>query len=931
VATAAKRARRRLAGFGSEPWGVRPQICLVDPYPDPERPGEFVTEGTTVDAARNAVWIVVLPEAGTEPLERALALLFGAAFPAAAEVAPYVEAYGLHVGGAPDPDPELRELPLPPLAMADGPLASAMALSFVRWLVGSRGDAEVRRFLASAQPGRLDEAAQTCLAASLPQLEVEWRRALHNPASGVSTGQFLRLAAQYLRPHVRREGETVIYMLLSLAFTLAFPFALKRLLDKAIPSGEFSEVSKVLGFLGIVFVVSMLANLRRQYLSSYVGSSVVRTIRLDMFQRLQRLGSRWFFHHQEGDVLSRMMSDVAVLEHGLSATLREGAFQLLSLLVSFIVLFRLDWRLALVVAAGAPMVAGVYRVMAKGAEKRSLATQEASAGVFAVAAENYQAQSVVKAFALEDREGLRFQRVADRLFEATRKLVLFGGLFGLSVNLVVTALRIVVLGLGAWLIFHGHLTIGGLVAFVTLMGEAIQPVTTLTDIGTQVQAATGALLRIREVLDADPDVADHPGAVDLAPLAREIRLDHVGFAYGPERRTLEDVSVTIPAGSRVAFVGPTGAGKSSVLQLLMRFYDVDEGSITLDGVDVRAGTIASLRRQIGVVFQETFLFDASIRENIGLGRPGASDAEIVAAARAAELHDFVVSLPSGYDTPVGERGGRLSGGQRQRLALARALLREPRILVLDEATSALDPRTERLIADTLERVSAGRTTVAVTHRLTSITGYDHIVVMVDGRAAEQGTHVELLAAGGVYRTLWEEQTGGVVAGVDRSDIAAALGRVALFADLDPAALADIASRLGERQVPVGTVVEEDGALSVVRRGRADVLGPGLAGLPVVVGELGPGDTFGLAAVLGGGAGTAMRATETLTLAVLDADLLRALAQSEPSIAAGLTGRRSSIAPTGQRLSRLTLGGPGGRRLATIDGAAGGPTPAGGLL
>jgi ABC-type multidrug transport system fused ATPase/permease subunit len=290
------------------------------------------------------------------------------------------------------------------------------------------------------------------------------------------------------------------------------------------------------------------------------------------------------------------------------------------------------------------------------------------------------------------------------------------------------------------------------------------------------QESTGALVRIRDVLDTEPDVADPPGGTTLGLLAREVRLVAVSYAHSPDRRTLDGIDIVIPAGSRVAVVGPTGAGKSSILGLLLRSYDPDQGAVLVDGHDLRSVSLASLRGQVGVVFQDTFLFDATIRDNIALGKPGATDAEVEAAARAAELHDFVTTLPRGYDSRVGERGARLSGGQRQRVAIARALVRDPRLLLLDEATSALDPATERLIAATLERAGVGRTTVAVTHRLPSIAAYDLIVVVEDGRVVEQGTHDALVAAGGLYAHLWHEQVAGHVAAPDAPAPAPAGGR-----------------------------------------------------------------------------------------------------------------------------------------------------------
>jgi ABC-type multidrug transport system fused ATPase/permease subunit len=913
VASALRRARRRLAGFGAEPWGVLPQVCLVDPFPDPSEPGAVVTGGTVVDADRGEIWMVVTPESPPEPPERPLALFFGAALPAADDIGPLLEGYGLHVAGTPDPDPSLRQIELPPLGAAEGELATGMARSFVRFLIGREGADAFVRFLSTAQAGRLDAAAQEAYGLGLAALEEAWRRKIASGPPDVKTGAFLRLAVRYLRPHARKEAEMFVYALLGLAFTVVFPFAFRRLLDSSIPSGKFSEVLTVLAALGAAFVVSLLADLRRAYLSAKVSSSVVRQIRVEMFQRLQRLSLGWFSRNQQGDVISRLFSDVGLLEQGLSQTLRDGAFQALSLVVSAIVLITLNPLLAVIVLLGAPLIAAVYRGMAKGAQRRSIAVQEQLGGVLAIASENYSAQSVVKAFALEAKEMARFGRFSDRLFNSEVRLQLFGGLFSLSVNMIVTLLRLVVLGLGSWLILHHHLTIGGLVAFVSLMGEVLAPVTVLTGIGQQLQSATGALVRINEVMDERPEVVDQPDTTPLAPMTREVRLNDVGFSYSPERRTLEGIEATIPAGSRVAFVGPTGAGKSSVLALLTRFYDPSEGAVTFDGRDIRQATLESVRGQIGFVFQDTFLFDNTVRENIAMGRPGASDSEIEAAARAAEVHDFVTALPRRYDTLVGERGSRLSGGQRQRLAIARALLRNPAILLLDEATSALDPRTERLISDTLERVGKGRTTIAVTHRLTSIVDYDQIFVIVDGHLVEQGDHDELLNQGGVYATLWAEQTGGVVTAEAPFDAVAALARIPIFAGLGPAELGTVATRLGAVDLGAGeTLVEGGGRLAIVRRGHARVLLPDFTGTPSPAAELGPGDAFGVGALLGHESGAVLEATERVRLVVLDDQAIAGLATTIPAVGAALAGAPAAAGTTaaplgGRRLSRVTFG------------------------
>lgn len=929
MSAAARRARRRLTGLGSEPWGLKPQICLVDPFPDPDRPGEIVTGGTVVDPSRSEIWMVVSAESPPEAPERSLALLFGAALPAAADLGVLLEGYGLHLAGSPDPDPGLRELELPPLAAAEGELAAAMALSFVRYLLERADEASLRRLLVESRPGRLDATATDVYGSSVAGLEEAWLWKLASGPPDVRARQFLRLAIRYLRPHRRREAEMFVYMLAGLAFTMVFPFAVRRLFDSAIPSGELSQVLGVLVWLAAAFGVSLLATLRRSYLAAYVSSAVIREIRTSMFGRMQSQSTGWFGRHQQGDVLSRLVSDVASLESGLSETVREGFFQVLSLVVASIVLLTLNPLLGAVVLAGAPVVALVYKAMSGGARKRSIAVQERMGGLVAAATENFSAQGVVKAFGLEARERARFGRACDRLFDSQLRLQLFGGLFGLSVNGIVTFLRLAVLGLGSWLILQGDLTIGGLVAFLGLMGEVLSPVTALTGIGQEIQAATGALERVNEVLDAVPDIDDSPDAVPLPPLQREIRLDGVGFSYSQERRTLDGLDLVIPAGSRVAFVGPTGAGKSSVLQLIMRFADADEGAVCFDGRDIRTGTLASLRGQLGVVFQESFLFDATIRDNIGMGKPNATDAEIEAAARAAELHEFITDLPRGYDTLVGERGGRLSGGQRQRLAIARALLRDPAVLILDEATSALDPRTERLIAATLERVGAGRTTIAVTHRLNSVTAFDRIFVIVSGRLAEQGTHDELVRLDGVYAGLWAEQTGGAPAGEAPFDVLGALAKVSLFSSLGLDELATVAFRLRPVELASGErLAEGGGRLSVVRRGRATVLAPGLGGgEPSPVAELGPGDTFGLSALLGQESGSVLSADGPLSLLILDDEAVAALAASLPPVGAALEGSRAPIAAPagGRRLTRMTL--MPGARLSPVASAvsAAGPS------
>jgi ATP-binding cassette subfamily B protein len=921
VARAARRARGRLERLAPPGW--RPIIHLVDPFPDPEDPARTVASGTLVDTAARTLWVVVTPEAPPEPLERPLALLLTAELPAGEDLALLLEGYGLHLADAADPDDQLRAMPLPSLAEATGELRSAMALSFVRSLLEGQGEDAVVELLTASGAGRVDETARRLFSRSLIDLEGAWHRSLQQPEPDVGTGEFVRLAVTYLKPHKRKQAEVFAYMLLGLGFTMVFPFVTQRLFDQAIPSGEFGQVLTLLLFLGAALAISLVSGLRRAYLSASISSAIVRDVRQQMFDHLQRLSTGWYHRYQQGDVISRMFSDVGIMERGLSMVLRDGIFQLLSLVVATVILLTLDPLLGAIVVIGAPLVALVYRGMSAGARERSVAVQERQSSLLSVASENYSAEPVVKLFSLEDREQGRFRRAADRLFRAELRMNLFGGLFGLSVNTIVAVLRLLVLGIGAWMILDGRMTLGTLVAFLGIMGEVISPVTALTGIGQQMQSSTGALIRINEVLETEPAITDPPDAVELPPLTHAIELRDVVFGYRPSERVIDGVDVTITAGSRVAFVGPSGSGKSTVLALLMRLYEPEEGVILHDGIDRRTGSLASLRDQLGVVFQDNFLFDTSVRENIAMGAPGATDEQVEAAARAAEIHDTIMRLPHGYDTPVGERGTNLSGGQRQRVAIARALIRDPRILLLDEATSALDPRTERQVVTTLNEVGKGRTTIAITHRLTSVVDYDRIVVLVAGRVAEQGTHEELLATRGVYARMWAEQTGEAIPLAPGIDLPAALGRIVLFQDLSTAAREEVGEHLRAAELTPGQLVPEGGGrVAIVARGRARVLVPSLGGRLTGETELGPGDAFGVTALLGEDRGTTLQAIEPTTLLVLDDEQLRGLAARYPEVAARLTGGEPQAdGPRGRRLERATFIGHLGE-----DGAGTAPRP-----
>jgi ATP-binding cassette subfamily B protein len=418
---------------------------------------------------------------------------------------------------------------------------------------------------------------------------------------------------------------------------------------------------------------------------------------------------------------------------------------------------------------------------------------------------------ILKAFGLHSVLFPRFHSSADELCKVSLHSNFLAYLMERTPNIGVLAFNLVVIGVGGWLAFRGLLSVGSLVSFQAIFLSLSHYVEWLTRVIPNLVQAAAGMQRIEELLAAHPQVVDPPAAPALPRLQHAVRFEHVTFSYA-DRPILRDVTLEIPAGSFVAFVGASGSGKSTVLNLLMRFYDPDRGAVRFDGRDVRVVTQDSLRAQIGVVFQESFLFDTSVRENIRMADPAASDAAVERASTLAGLHETVAAMPAGYDTRVGERGAQLSGGQRQRVAIARALLREPALLVLDEATSALDPATEASINASINHLRGGRTIVSVTHRLASITGADRIFVLRDGQLAEAGTHAELLARGGDYCDLWEKQS-GFAFDADGDGVSISTGRLRrlpILSGLDDAMLADLAQYFATEIYAAGREVIRDG-------------------------------------------------------------------------------------------------------------------------
>jgi len=573
------------------------------------------------------------------------------------------------------------------------------------------------------------------------------------------------------------------------------------------------------------------------------------------------------------------------VERALTQGLQGLVQAVLAIVVGLFVMFALEWKLSLVsIATWVVFLLGPGLIGPRAA-RASYTRQEDVGRVSAAVQENLLGQAVVKVFGLEARSVARFREHLGRLLVSETRLGFLSSLYGMAASLSNAFVQVMTLGIGGYLVIEHSMTLGSLVAFLGLQAGVIGPILQLSQVLAELQQATGGLQRVEEVLDEGAEVSDAAGAGVMPPLSREIRFEGVDFSHTREQPTLRGVDFALPAGRWYALVGTSGCGKSTTLSLLMRLYDPAKGRVLVDGADVRGYTQASLRAQMGVVLQDSFLFNLSVRENIRYGRLDATDADVEAAARAAEIHEGILALPEGYDTLVGERGGRLSGGQRQRVAVARALVRRPRLLLLDEATSALDPQTEAALNATLQRVARDRTVVSVTHRLDSVLHADRILVFDRGQLLEEGSHVELLARDGLYAQLWHQQHGS--AGEVEARL---LSRVPIFRRLSAPQVAILARLVATERFAAGELIVREGEpgdrLYIVTQGRVEVVAEGAAGRPRRLAELRDGDYFGEVALLRSAPRTAsVRALSPTTALVLARQAFLVLLEANPELRA----------------------------------------------
>jgi ATP-binding cassette subfamily B protein len=665
---------------------------------------------------------------------------------------------------------------------------------------------------------------------------------------------FAGLLGPYLRPYRLAVLLILGGSLLEMGFNALVPLSFRFLIDTVLPARNVRDLTLTVIALCGGLVVVTLATFGRDYLYAKTGNALLADMRYRMFEHLQFLSMDFYARSKVGDILARFSTDLAGIEHALTLAVPWGIVPFFDVALSTVLLFALDWRLALLAMLIWPLCLIGPRVLAPLASQASDHRKEHEADTVSTIQENIGAQAVVKAYGLEGLALSAFRARNSALLRSSVRLSFLSALMERSAGTAILVLQVVIFSAGAWMAFHGYLTIGTLASFQALFLMLAYGLYNVAQFIPTVVQAGGGMRRIEALLREKPGVSDLPGASALPRLAERIEFHRVSFSYTGEQQNLDFLDLQIPVGTSVAFVGQSGCGKSTILNLLMRFYDASEGTIAFDGRGVSTATVQSLRSQLAIVFQESFLFNTSVRENIGCGRPGATAGEVVEAAKSAEIHDFIMTLPQGYDTLAGERGSRFSGGQRQRIAIARALLRRPSVLLLDEATSALDVATEAAINETLARAASGSTVVSVTHRLSSVENFDCICVLDGGRIVERGCHRDLMKLDGVYARMRQKQSGFVIppeTGIAQVD-PARLAAVPILEDLSPALREEIAPLFTTETFPEGRIIVHQGdpgdKFYLLARGKAEVFLEGPRGTDSVA-VLSDGDYFGEIALL----------------------------------------------------------------------------------
>ena len=569
---------------------------------------------------------------------------------------------------------------------------------------------------------------------------------------------FRRIGAFFV-PYWRQESTVLACIIIGSLLGLLPPLFTKWLIDDAIPSHSFRAIGFNVGGMVLSAVIAAVIGVYQGYLNSFVGEGIMRDIRTSLVAHLHTMSLAFFTNTKTGEIMNRVSSDVDNVDSVVTGTLVSIVTNVATMLSTLVTIFILDWRLAFVAIAIVPLMIIPLGPVGRRMYEIRKQTRVKRDEIESITQETLSISGItlIKSFVREAFEKKRFYAVGSNLMDLEIRLAMVGRWFIASITAMVIIGPALVWLAGGWLAINAGLTVGTIVAFVAFLSRLYTPASALAGVQVQIVSAFAVFERIFEYLDMDPEGAEKPGALVLGNVRGEVAFEDVHFAYTPERTALDGISFHIAPGQMAAFVGASGAGKTTVTQLVPRFYDPQNGFVRIDGHDVRDVKLSSLRENIGIVTQETYLFHDTIGSNLRYAKMNATDEEMIAAARAANIHDFIAGLPDGYQTIVGERGHKLSGGERQRLAIARVLLKDPSILILDEATSALDSNNEALIQEALVPLMAGRTSLVIAHRLSTILSADIIFVVEHGKIIESGSHAQLIARSGAYAELYWKQ------------------------------------------------------------------------------------------------------------------------------------------------------------------------------
>lgn len=567
---------------------------------------------------------------------------------------------------------------------------------------------------------------------------------------------YMRLLA-YIKPYTRRLALAVVCIIMAAGANLYLPWIIKDMIDDVLMSKDMVMLNLIAAGILVVMFTRGVFYYGQSYLVSYVGQRVIIDVRSVLFRKFQRMPLSYYDKQQTGTVMSYITNDVAVMQSAIVDNLIELVTEGSILIGSLAMMIYLDWKLSLLTLMTIRLVGFAMKIFGRKLKRSSTVIQERVAEITSLLQESISAIRVVKSFVRESYEIKRFEEQNWRNFQAAMKNVKLSSLLTPTVEFLAAIAVTFIVWFGGYEVVNEVITAGELVAFLTYAVNLANPVKRLSRVYAAIQKAMAAAERVFDIMDLDEKITDVPGAKPLPPIKGKVEFKDITFSYKEGQPALQHISLKAEPGQMIALVGPSGSGKSTIANLIPRFYDVDSGVITIDDHDIRQVTADSLREQIGLVPQETMLFSTSVMENIRYGRLEATDEEVIEAAKAANAEEFIKELPEGYDTKLGERGLNLSGGQRQRLAIARAILKNPRVLILDEATSALDTESEKIVQDALDNLMVGRTSFVIAHRLSTIFNADQIFVVENGHLREHGTHEELLAAGGLYSNLYNIQ------------------------------------------------------------------------------------------------------------------------------------------------------------------------------